>query len=417
MIKQLLEIYREVYHIDLKVIYRKKPYNWRILGKAFGELFIYLGKTAKDLLLYRNSCIHGSESVAGKVWLVVGTKNNVDTLNFLKDQLEDSVFVSINKKMHRFGGFTRLSFQMSFFHWWKAPALIWGLWPYFGIAILFRFDKFLEGVGLFEASTGILKRYCPRALIFANDHAPYTRALLWAALKMDIPTIYLQHASISADFPPLRFGLSLLEGQDTLDKYRRCGPVKGKVKLVGMPKFDPYLTYRNKRKIIQNIGLCANIWDDWKRLEIVLKTILEKFPEISLTFRPHPGDDRSFDLPSDVHFSNSKKESVFDFLTKQDLIIAGDTSLHLEAILLNVNSLYFPFSDYVSDVYGYVENGLVKKIKLVDKLMEWIASNKGKPPEVWQKAKYYNAVIGTAHEGKSSELAIKYILQLLKNPQ
>ena len=79
--------------------------------------------------------------------------------------------------------------------------------------------------------------------------------------QLSIPTIYVQHASVTPYFPPLGFDLNLLEGQATFDQYSKNGPVPGEHKLVGMPKFDTFINFRNQSSSVQNVGICTNKMD------------------------------------------------------------------------------------------------------------------------------------------------------------
>ena len=413
MHSSLKDIYQEIYHMDLKITFRKKPYQWHTFRHALIGSVVYFFKIFKDFFLFGREMATNPDDLKAKIWLIIGTKNNLDTLSFLHENLENSIYIATNKKVQELAHCSRLNFHPAAFHWFKGFYLLFSLWPVFGKALLLRFDIFMKGIGLYETGKVILRRYQPQAIIFTNDHSPQERALLWAAKKLNIPNVYIQHASITADFPPLRYNLSLLEGMDSLEKYKACGPVEGKVALVGMPKFDPYFLYKNTRKDIQHIGLCTNIWDDENRIEHLLIQLHNHYPDIKLTFRPHPGEVRSFHLPEGVFSSDSKKENIFDFLVKQDLVIAGDTSLHLEAALLNINSLYYPLNDFVSDVYGYVQKGLVEKIDNLESLTDWIMEKRNNRPDVPPQVKYYNALVGTSEEGNSQALVLLHIRELL----
>ena len=54
----------------------------------------------------------------------------------------------------------------------------------------------------------------------------------------------------------------MLESQASLDKYKTLGTINGKVQLIGMPKFDSYIQFRNHSTTIKNIGICTNVFDN-----------------------------------------------------------------------------------------------------------------------------------------------------------
>jgi len=184
------------------------------------------------------------------------------------------------------------------------------------------------------------------------------------------------------------------------------------VKFVGMPKFDPYINCRNTNEKVKSIGICSNMMDETKVVETFLERLAQALPEVVITFRPHPADTTNFNIPEGVQRS-TKEEPVFDFLQKQDLIIAGNTSIHLEAVLLNVVSVYYeytPFKEDIRDMYRYCKNELAYHALDFEHLLQVIQQEQvQKNTEIYKKAAYYNSVVGTENEGKSGALAIQYI--------
>jgi len=86
--------------------------------------------------------------------------------------------------------------------------------------------------------------------------------------------------------------------------------------------------------------------------------------------------------------------------------VAADTSTHLEAVMLNVASIYYRFAanPLTDDYYGYAARGLVARADtpaaLADTLRDYA---RHKPADLYQRANYYNATLGTLDEGHSRE--------------
>ena len=380
------------------------------LAHTVFESLKYAGKTLRDMIRYGHNPII-DHPLAGdrRVWLMVGTRNNLDSLNFIREARPDCQVLVFSKDNRRLGPFPRFNLAPQGLYWWKMLWLLPAMWKAYGNMVFFRFDAFLQGLGCYERALGILSLERPRALIFANDHSAPIRAFAQAGRQLGIPVLYLQHASVSPFFPPLIFDLSLLEGRVALETYRRCGPVSGRVELVGMPKFDPYHKRRNEGKQILRIGVCTNMLDNKGKVLELLNALTAHFPHMSISYRAHPRDTRRLPLPEGVRVSETETEGIFDFLTVQDLIIAGDTSTHLEATLLNVSSLYYPMGASVEDYYGFVANGVVERMDDLPALMDWIKRHQDDRPPVYQRAKPYHALVGTPMEGKSRELALRII--------
>ena len=357
------------------------------------------------------------KEVKNKIWIYTHSKNNYDSLSFLPQHLKETIFVApgiqpyLNQRYYQLYTHDRLK------HYWRLPSFIYYLARH-KKGLTKNFYLIFSSFGLFESYKRELKKYTPKAIFFANDHNATARALLLAAKSLNIPTIYLQHASITEYFPPLEFDLSLLEGKDTLSKYKKIGNIPGRIELIGMPKFDKFIPYRNFEKNIKNIGISIGLGDDLLKVEELLEKIKNYFPQIRLSIRPHPGESRNIEGLKKLtnYYSDSKKEHVFSFLQKIDINIAANTSTHLEAVLMNIPSLFYPFEENKEryDDYSYVKNKLVDEFKTIESIVQWIEKYKNNRPEVLQKAKYYNSVIGTKFDGKSSELAIKYITAFLK---
>jgi hypothetical protein len=226
----------------------------------------------------------------------------------------------------------------------------------------------------------------------------------------------VQHASVSTSFPPLGFDLSLLEGQDALDKYQQCGPVRGKVQLVGMPKADAFVRQRNTNPTVQRIGIAINTLDPTDGILTAVRHLLAQFPYLSFTLRPHPSDPRDFALLCQpfpqLALSNARQENVFEFLQRHDALIAADTSTHLEATLLNLVSLYYRFGTHAvaDDYYGYTANGLVDRAFSLEQLADLLHGYvQHKPLDHYRRAAYYSATLGTADEGHSQQIALEIL--------
>ena len=388
--------------------------------KRLGKVLGYVG-----LRLVGNvfQPIQNSEKLQGKVWLYVVSQNNYEALHFLREARPDAVLVAgQSKQIGRYNAVVnRLSLRRKLLYYWQFPLAMAGLIRMEGNRTWRFFDLIFNAIGYYEVYCRALRCYQPKAVVFANDHNDDARALLLACRAEGVPTVYVQHASVSTNFPPLGFDLSLLEGQDALDKYSQCGPVHGQVKLVGMPKADEFLRDKNVSPAVRRVGIACNVLDETEAITAALNDLIPQFPALTFTFRAHPSDTRDFRFLQAQHpqlvFSNAKQESVFEFLTKQDALVAADTSTHLEATLLNVASLYYRFNTHTTtdDYYGYVAQGLVPRANTLPELEALLRQYAlHKPADLYRRAAYYNATLGTPEEGHSRERAARLLNEWLK---
>jgi len=80
-------------------------------------------------------------------------------------------------------------------------------------------------------------------------------------------------------------------------------------------------------------------------------------------------------------------------------------------------SIYYQFgpNPLLNDYYGYAAHGLVDQAQSLPELAGLLLNyQKFKPLSHFQHAGYYNATIGTPHEGHSRDLAIAVLSDWLR---
>ena len=414
------EIYLDILHIyrsDMIVTFtrtaRRNFYGTSFLEQLKNVLLAFLKAFNVSIRSLFGFQKNHKKKLYQKHWLFVLGRNNYQSLRFINEFDKTTIYVTPYKFKVEGENIIKLEFANFFYLLFRLPLFISLLVKEKNIGRYW--DTAFKGMGKYETALKILKKYQPQCITFSNDHTLEARALILAAQTLNITTFYIQHACIRSDFPPLRFSHSFLEGQDALNKYKSSGSVEGGVSLIGIPRMDQYIHQKNKHNKIHNIGVCSNLLDDISIIESTLTALIEAFPKIEFTYRPHPIDTRSISLPNSVIRSNSKVENPFKFLQKQDLIIAGNTSIHYEAASLNVHPVYFKFGNVnsIDDMYGFVANGLVQKAKDITELIEIISQLYKQKRALCSKAQYYNATLGTENEGKSQLLVVNKMLELL----
>lgn len=389
-----------------------------------------IGYTLLRLVGHVFQPIRNREVLHQAVWLYVVSQNNVDALRFIRTARADARLIAgQGKNIGRYASeVNRLSLRRKILYYWQLPSIYWGLWRTSSGAAWRFFDLIFAAIGYYEVYRRALRHYQPRAVIFANDHNDDSRALLLACQAEDIPTAYVQHASVSHWFPPLAFDLNLLEGQHALDTYLECGPITGVVELVGMPKADAFIRQRNQAPRVTRVAIAANLLDPTDAVVTTINTLLSELPTLAFTFRPHPSDTRNFRALLSHHaaerlgFSDARQENIFEYLQQHDALVAADTSTHLEATLLNLASLYYRFNpasdELLTDYYGFVRHGVAEAVITVELLVARLRElSLAKAPDIYQRAAYYCATLGTAAEGQSEALALRKLSVWLQEKQ
>ncbi len=407
--RKILDFYFQDYFYALPKHEREKFSSLSFFGKLYNMLLtVYM--VIKENWLFSSNKKNDAEKLAGKHWVFVFGKNNYTSTKFLKR--EEVVFVT-----DRFRSFNHADeiIELPYIRRLRDFLIFFNL-----LSFLKKkesrtseiFDLVFNSLGSYESFDSIIKTHNPLSITFSNDHSVIPRALFFAAKENAIPTVYVQHATVTRDFPPLEFTLSLLEGQDAIDKYSVKG-ISGEVKLIGMPRFDAFV---KKRKVsgstcINTIGMAFNTLDSIDIILSMVKRILTVNPSVSIVIRKHQKDLRDFSSPfaaykKNVSFSNALAEDPFDFILRCDVLLAGNSSIHLDARLLNVASLFYDFDrvSNVSDLYGFVSKGFVREIASEDEMVQALSLPMAME-NVYLQAKYYNEAVGEPWESETSDRA------------
>lgn len=384
-----------------------EQFNKPFIVKLFFMFRHFIAFLLKDLSNQSN------ETLKNKLVYYAISKNTLNALSFLNQEPNTLlIYTSLKLKTPEVN-------KKAITSKWKYSTLYFQVLVYFfktnkPFAIAY-FDLIYYSIGYYETFIKILSIEKPQVVVFSNDHNYDSRALLMACKELDIKTIYIQHASVTKLFPPLSFDLNLLEGEDSLEKYRECGEIEGKTRLIGMPRFDNYMHHlRSKKRNIESIGVAFNMIDNLDSLHKLLVYLIEN-TNYKITYRPHPREARDLSVLNHLTAlkKSSSEENAFDFLKNQDVLIAGSSSILLEACLLNVIPIYYRFESDFDDVYSFVKKGLAHPLdKITD--LQMVINNYSEQINVRSRAKYYNATVDTNDDGKSSILALQFIKQFIE---
>lgn len=247
-----------------------------------------------------------------------------------------------------------------------------------------------------------------KMIVFTNDHNMYCRCMIEQADIFGIETLYVQHASVTERFPSLKFTYSFLDGMESYEKYRNIGRMSGEVYLLGSPRFDEIASIRLKFNG-HNIGVALNLLDSMEKAKELCYALKSNTIE-NIVVRPHP---RMENFPYHdfkkigVQISDPQKESPFTFLSNINILIANESSIHLDSAIMGVPSVLYNMSEgKVTDWYSYLKNGLMPICKTPQAVLEHC---KGNMEIKIDKVRYYNAAFGTSYEGKVGQTVASFI--------
>lgn len=283
-----------------------------------------------------------------------------------------------------------------------------------GLSVL---DQILESYRLLPMFERALARVKPSLVIVSNDHITPCRVLTLLARQKKIKTAYLQHAQVSPFFPPLTFDYSLLDGERAFQVYAKIAKLKGAtlpdIFLSGEKKTP---RTPRKRPTLTCVGIGLNPFDDPDTVREFVKKLLVNGVE-KVVLRLHPalrGDKetkfrkRLIDLNAvDVHIATDLE--MKDFLASISILIAGESSLHIDALLNQVPSFYAQFAPsqndgLFSDYYGFVSMGLVPKLPKDLSILATTDITKLYPLNI-KALKEVSATVETKWDGREAYLA------------
>ncbi len=348
------------------------------------------------------------------------SRNQRDALLPVVERLENAVLVGVN-------GCGDHHLPVFRAYLWSLPFLGLVIWRwlrssgYTRESFRFAFDLYWLSYGFYIVARQLVRRMHPAVLLLANDHIMWARTLSRAARDEGVKTVYLQHAAVTERFPALGFDVALLDGLDAAEKYARAGPSDTTVLLVGLPKIEGIPAASTTPGALRRLGICASTLDPLDGLRELCRALHEGCDGLAVHLRPHPGDKRVDVLrhvaaESGCGFSDPRREGPAEFLRRVDAVVAGESSILLEAALLDVLPLQFQFSGVADDYYGFARHGLVDgPYQGVDALRARVRvlMREGKPP-VRHRARRYCATIGTAYDGRSATLAAEVITDVIR---
>lgn len=274
-----------------------------------------------------------------------------------------------------------------------------------------------------------LEKINPEYVVVSNDHNVPNRCLLALAHSLGIKTVYLQHASVSNLFPALRVNYAFLDGESALNTYRECeGNQLSQATNYPMPKVlltgQKKVLSRDELVVNNAVGLALNALDDTSAAVKLVDFLVES--GFTVNVRWHPGQGRrdvatikeAFSGQGNVKLSDPAQEPVSTFLSSLGWLIAGNSSIHLEAALSGVLPVYFELMPADNpDYYGYVKHGIAACAESFDELAALLKDTQCAPKPKPEAVRYYSATYLTEWEGKEGELVAECLANIRNGDQ
>ena len=416
-------------HYNLFYMYTKEEINQIYKNTVVGAAIIGLGLKYLASFFLSLLCIPWSLKSLfprhkNRILFFCATKNNLDALKPISKLLKsDALLITNNYRLRKDALllFLLIPYLLSFFNipkfvifYLRASNLERRIFLSFSPQILFS-------MGYYHFCRFYLRLMMPKCIVFSNDHIYHSRMLVSLAENTGIRCFYVQHASVADGFPKLFSSYALLEGQHAREKYLAVGSNENKITLIGMTKLDEFINQVNRNSIVRKIGICTTRSMDFEETCEMISFIKENFASITLILRTHPNNESQEKYKAVINshgleISNARTDNIFSYLADVDAVISGNSSVLLEAALLDVFPIYYGSSKtrffYKHDRYDkfdYVKNKVAYPVNNLESLAEILVKLLKHKPSVRKYTQFYCDTIGTVYEGKSAALAAQFI--------
>ena len=288
----------------------------------------------------------GLESVK----IVINLKNRIREHNF--DGYSDRWFI-IRAPLYS-DAIVRLYRQMEF-----------ELWARYGYRIMKQ--------AIIESA--ILRRYDCETIVLYNDHTPYCISAMDYFKSRNAKTVYIQHAPVGPNFPPLRWDLSILYSQRYVDIYRDINLRRGlswneeRIQIVGDFRLDKLKSVRRDVSKIHRVLLAYNELDKLEMIEHTFHSLTKL--GLVVNIRSHPLDKRK------VTFARVSETSLEEDLRLNDAVVCNESAIALEAAFCGLFVYKASFWSKPLDNYGFIASGLIRKeFKDLKSLVNAVSANR-----------------------------------------
>jgi len=167
------------------------------------------------------------------------------------------------------------------------------------------------------------------------------------------------------------------------------------------------------------IGVALNALDNSKTVIAFINALVAEGLNIRLRWHPGqaPRDTQSyrdgFARNARVTLSDPNQESISDFMEQIGWLIAGNSSIHLEAALAGVMPIYYELTPPDKpDYYGYAKHGLTKTATSVAQVLRLVEETQDTHSPNADAVCYYSSTYPTEWDGREGELVAECLRRL-----
>ena len=224
-------------------------------------------------------------------------------------------------------------------------------------------------IAWYARGKAILGRHRPGAVLVSGDSHPEEVGFAAAARVLNIPQVFVSHAYPTPFSPPLRFSLSILEGEAAVHARSRKGPIEGAILLAGVEGDSAPLEPHRFQRTDPVIGVFLPKAVSWPTLAAIIDDCRHHFRARKIVIRWHPS---MFEVPQLARVvedlsgivETPKSALLPDVAQQCDWVVADENSnVHLPVLKLGIPTVAVRnlglYPEDRSDLYGFAASGVL----------------------------------------------------------
>jgi hypothetical protein len=228
----------------------------------------------------------------------------------------------------------------------------------------FKVLRVVELIGYYTRYLDIFRRGRYRLAITSNHSNPHGIAFNLAARKCGVPVVLITHGMPVRPVARLSYDLALVHCAAARQTYLAEGCQLTRVLVHGRrQQYAPMRSEQLPARLTVGIFLCKDVQEE--RLRAVVTQLRGDARVTRILVRPHPknlwrGLDAWLASLNDDRVERSGGGSVFRDVDASDIVLAGNSSVLVDAVTVGRPAAYVPGLDYGShDLHAFVTRGLI----------------------------------------------------------
>ena len=231
----------------------------------------------------------------------------------------------------------------------------------------FKVLRTLELVGYYARYLSLFRNGHYNLAVMSSHSNPHGIAFNLAARRCGLPVVLITHGMPVRPVARLQYDLAAVHCEAARRTYIEEGCSLEVVFLQGRKQDHRAMIAKLPERLTVGIFLCKDVNEELLR---TLVTQLIESPRISqVLLRPHPknlwrGLDAWIDSRNDPRLSRSLGGPIFEDLETVDIVLGGNSSVLIDAVIFGRPAAYVPRLDYgAHDMHRLVQSGLICSIE------------------------------------------------------